>query len=187
MSDLFREYKQKLINIFDNKLIISTQNLAKEISSVWKNDKQFFLCGNGGSAGNSIHIANDFLYGIASNSIKNGMRVESLSANSAVITCLANDIGYEKIYSEQLKAKGKNGDLLVVLSGSGNSPNVVNAIVEGNKIGMKTFAIVGFDGGECKKIANHSIHFEINDMQISEDLQLIVLHMCMQWIYKNNS
>ena len=111
----------------------------------------------------------------------------AFSPNSAVITCLANDIGYEKIYSEQLKAKGKNGDLLVVLSGSGNSPNVVNAIVEGNKIGMKTFAIVGFDGGECKKIANHSIHFEINDMQISEDLQLIVLHMCMQWIYKNNS
>ena len=74
----------------------------------------------------------------------------------------------------------------VALSGSGNSKNIINAIEEGNKIGMKTFAILGFDGGECKAIANYPIHFEVHDMQIAEDLQLIVGHMCMQWLYSQD-
>ena len=91
------------------------------------------------------------------------MRVEALSANSAVITCLANDIGYEYIYSEQIKAKGNPGDLLIALSGSGNSKNIINAINQANEIGMRTFAILGYSGGQCKKLAGHPIHFEIND------------------------
>ena len=125
------------------------------------------------------------MYGVASNINKPGFNVESLSSNSSVITCLANDLGYQYIYSEQIKAKGNEGDLLIVLSGSGNSQNIINAINEAKKKKMITFAILGFDGGECIKIADDVIHFEIEDMQISEDLQLVVLHMCMQWLYNN--
>jgi len=69
-----------------------------------------------------------------------------------------------------------------VLSGSGNSANVIRALEIGNEIGLKTFAILGYSGGRCKDLAHHLIHFEINDMQIAEDLQLIVGHMCMQWL-----
>lgn len=147
----------------------------------WRTGGHIYLCGNGGSAGNAIHLANDFIYGAG---IKNngGLRVEALSANAAVITCLANDLGYEHVYAEQLKVKAQPGDVLIVLSGGGNSPNVVKALETGNAIGMKTFAILGFSGGRCKDIAQHPIHFEIDDMQIAEDLQLIVGHICMQWL-----
>ena len=75
--------------------------------------------------------------------------------------------------------------VLIILSGSGNSQNVVSALEVGNDIGMKTFAILGYSGGKCKKLAKHPIHFEIEDMQIAEDLQLIVGHMCMQWLAEN--
>ena len=108
--------------------------------------------------------------------------MEALSANSAVLTCLANDIDYSEIFSEQLRVKADAEDLLIVLSGSGNSRNVVQALETGNTIGMKTFAILGFSGGECLNLAKVPIHFMVNDMQIAEDLQLIVGHMCMQWL-----
>ena len=75
--------------------------------------------------------------------------------------------------------------MLIVLSGSGNSQNVVKALEVGNDIGMRTFAILGYSGGKCKKLAQYPIHFEIEDMQIAEDLQLIVGHMCMQWLAEN--
>lgn len=155
--------------------------LGQALHDAWKTGHAIYLCGNGGSAGNAIHLANDLLYGAGKrNGV--GIRVESLSANSAVLTCLANDIGYEQIYAEQLRVKANPRDVLVVFSGSGNSPNIIKALEMGNSIDMKTFAILGFSGGRCKDIAQHPIHFEVNDMQIAEDLQMIVGHICMQWL-----
>jgi len=159
--------------------------LGQALREAWKEGRTVYLCGNGGSAANALHMANDLLYGAGVNN-GGGMRVEALSANTAVLTCLANDLGYEHIYAEQLKVKAQPDDVLIVLSGSGNSPNVVKAIEAGNAIGMKTFAILGYSGGRCKKIVQHPIHFEIDDMQIVEDLQLIVGHMCMQWLCRQD-
>lgn len=156
-------------------------HLAATLLESWRNGGTIYFCGNGGSAGNAIHLANDFLYG-AGRANGLGLRVEALSANAAVLTCLANDIGYDQIYSEQLRVKANPADVLIVLSGSGNSKNVVEAIRTGNSIGMETFAILGYTGGICKDIAQYPIHFDIHDMQIAEDLQLIVGHMCMQWL-----
>ena len=184
MRDLIKEYKNKLFNTLDNrKLSSEIEILYNSILLAWKNKKQIFICGNGGSAGNAIHIANDYLYGAGVKN-KKGLKVEALSSNQAVITCLANDLGYEHIYSEQLKVKANKNDILIILSGSGNSKNVINAIKIGNKIGMKTFAMVGFDGGKCLKLAKNKVYFKINDMQISEDLQLIVMHMIMKKLSK---
>jgi len=155
--------------------------LADAFRTAWDSNNTIYLCGNGGSAGNAIHLANDFLYG-AGVTRGIGLRVEALTANPAVLTCLANDIGYENIFSEQLRVKANIGDVLVVLSGSGNSPNVVRALEMGDSLGMATFAILGYSGGKCKEIAQYAIHFEIDDMQIAEDLQLIIGHMVMQWL-----
>lgn len=155
--------------------------LGAALLGAWQNGRRIYLCGNGGSAGNANHLANDLLYGVGVN-FGVGMRVEALSANPAVLTCLANDIGYDQVYAEQLRVKADAGDILIVLSGSGNSPNVVKALEMGKAKGMKTFAILGFTGGRCKEIAQHPIHFDIDDMQIAEDLQLIVGHVCMQWL-----
>ena len=140
---------------------------GEALCETWREGRTTYLCGNGGSASNAIHLANDLLYGAGVSNNGGGLRVEALSANSAVLTCLANDIDYDLIFAEQIKVKAQLGDVLIVLSGSGNSPNVVKALEVGNAIGIKTFAIPGFFGGRCKELAQHSIHFEIDDMQIA--------------------
>lgn len=179
------EYIDKLHESLKMPAMQKVETLCNLLLEGWQKNKHIYLCGNGGSAANAIHIANDFIYGAG---IINGvgLRVEALSSNAAVLTCLANDVGYESIFSEQLRVKGEPGDILIGLSGSGNSKNIVNAIEMGNKIGMETVAILGFSGGRCKDLAKHPIHFEIHDMQISEDLQLIVGHICMQWLCTQN-
>ena len=161
------------------------ESWGKDFLQLWKNNKQLFICGNGGSAGNAIHLANDYLYGI-SPSKPPAMRVTALTANSSILTCLGNDVGYDAIFSEQLKTLGQPGDSLLVFSGSGNSPNVVEAIKTAKALGITCYAIVGFSGGKCKKLADHSIHIELDDMQISEDFQCIIGHMLMKWLHQNN-
>ena len=181
MQRHINSYAEKLSATLNSDAMQGVQILGESLREAWRAGSRIYLCGNGGSAGNAIHLANDFIYGAG---IKNngGLRVEALSANAAVITCLANDLGYEHVFAEQLKVKAQPGDVLVVLSGGGNSSNVVKALETGNAMDMKTFAILGFSGGRCKEIAQYPIHFEIDDMQIAEDLQLIVGHICMQWL-----
>jgi len=177
-------YLQRLLSAASSPAMDKVEILQEALRSTWLTGHSIFLCGNGGSAGNAIHLANDLLYGAG---IRNGrgLRVEALTANPAVLTCLANDLGYDEIFSEQLRVKGNPDDILIVFSGSGNSANVVKALETGNAIGMKTFAVLGYSGGKCKALAQVPIHFEIDDMQVAEDLQLIVGHMCMQWLCDN--
>ncbi|SVE41877.1 uncharacterized protein METZ01_LOCUS494731 [marine metagenome] len=184
---IFERYSKQMVNLLQDRNWDDVLELATAIQEVWRKNGQLFICGNGGSAGNAIHLANDFLYGVANDKSRRGIKVEALSANPAVITCLANDIGYEEIYSVQIETKGGSGDLLLVLSGSGNSPNIVRALEAGKAMGMRTFAILGYTGGYCKDLADTTIHFPINDMQIAEDLQLTVGHMCMQWLCSENT
>jgi D-sedoheptulose 7-phosphate isomerase len=158
--------------------------LANDMLECWQARNRVFLCGNGGSAGNAIHLANDFLYGIAKRS-GGGMKVLALSANPAVVTCLGNDLGYDHVFSEQLAVQAQAGDVLIVLSGSGNSPNIVRAIEQARAMGVKSYAVLGYSGGKCKDLADVAIHFPVDDMQIAEDLQLVVGHMLMQWLYSN--
>jgi D-sedoheptulose 7-phosphate isomerase len=157
--------------------------LAEDLRDCCRTGRQLFLAGNGGSAGNAIHLANDFLYGI-SKIPGAGLRVHALPANPSVLTCLANDEGYDRIFSLQLAVQARPGDVLIVLSGSGNSPNVLRALDEARRIGMRSYAILGFTGGKAKALADTAIHFPVDDMQIAEDTQLIVGHMIMQWLYE---
>jgi D-sedoheptulose 7-phosphate isomerase len=139
--------------------------LAEDLRRLWAEGRSLFICGNGGSAGNAIHLANDFLFGVARETGL-GMRVHALSANSSVLTCLANDLGYDKIFSSQLAVQGRPGDILLVFSGSGNSPNIVAALKQANVMGIKSYAVLAYDGGECRQLANVAIHFQVADMQI---------------------
>lgn len=177
----FVAYRSRLDQALDGADWVAVERLACALHHCWVADKRVFICGNGGSAGNAAHLANDLLYGIAGDD-GIGMRVEALSANSSVLTCLANDIGYEDVYSHQLAVQGRPGDLLLVLSGSGNSPNVIKALETAKGRGINTFAILGYSGGKCKDIADVPIHFAIDDMQVAEDMQLIVGHMVVQWL-----
>lgn len=185
-NNLLERYSIDLIqsiNLIPKEMVYK---LALEILNVWTQRSQIFLFGNGGSAGNAIHLANDFIYGVAKLDGK-GIKSNALSANPAVITCLANDVGYEHIFSHQLSVLANKGDLVIALSGSGNSKNIINAINWSKKNGLITAGILGYDGGEVKKIVDIPVHIQINDMQISEDIQLVVGHMLMQWLYLNRN
>ena len=177
-------YANKLSDVLGSSDWSGVAQLGEDMRECWLAGRQVFFCGNGGSAGNAIHLANDFLYGIAKRTGA-GLKVQALTANPAVMTCLANDVGYDYIFSEQLAVLAESSDLLVVLSGSGNSPNILRVLEQANSMGVKSCAILGYSGGKCKSLADFSIHFPVDDMQIAEDMQLVVGHMLMKWLYQN--
>lgn len=145
--------------------------LAKAI----KKANRVFLCGNGGSAANAIHIANDL--------VACGVRAQALTGDVATLTAIANDFSYVAIFSRQLEVLGCADDLLVALSGSGRSPNILQALQKGNEIGMDTWAVVGAynDDIPAAHIAKHSIKFG-KDMQDAEEKQLYIGHKVMRWL-----
>jgi D-sedoheptulose 7-phosphate isomerase len=158
------------------------EELGHALLDCWKSGNQVFIIGNGGSAGNAIHLANDFIYGI-SKTLGSGIRMHALPANQAMLSCLGNDLGYDRVFSHQLAVMGSSGDLLIALSGSGNSPNILRAIEQARLQNIRSFAILGYTGGKALEICDCPIHVPVNDMQISEDSQLIVGHILMQWLY----
>ncbi len=176
-------YRQRLNVALDNVDRSAVEELAVAVRTCWRDGRRLFLCGNGGSAANAVHIANDLAFGIG-RALRPAMRVHALSANVAIVTCLANDLGYEHIFSHQLGIEAEEGDILVALSGSGNSPNIIEALKKAKMIGVRSFCILGYAGGKAKVLADVPIHFEIDDMQVSEDLQTMVFHMIMQWLYR---
>ena len=177
-----KDYVQCLKRALDLLPADSLEALAHALMTAWQRRRQVFIFGNGGSAGNAIHLANDFLYGI-SKQLGHALRVTALPANSAVITCLANDEGYDGIFFRQLAVLAEPGDVAIAFSGSGNSPNILRALEYCKANGIESFAVLGYSGGKAKSLASHAIHVPVDDMQISEDLQLVVGHLMMQWLY----
>lgn len=177
----FADYTRRLQAAVADTDFAAVEALARAMQGCWTQGHAIYLCGNGGSAGNAMHLANDFVYGVAGGKGP-GMRAQALPANSSVLTCLANDLDYSEIFSFQIKTFCKPGDILIVLSGSGNSPNIVKAVEAAREVGIKSFGILGYSGGKAKALLDTPIHFAVDDMQIAEDLQLAVGHMIMQWI-----
>lgn len=182
--DHYRKYTSLLTEVMEKLEFEKIHTLAVALCNAWKENRQVFICGNGGSAANAMHLANDLFYGITKNFGK-GIRAHALPANQSLLTCLANDISYEEIFSRQIETLGKSDDILITLSGSGNSVNIIKAIEVAKNKGMKTFALLGYSGGKCLQLVDVPIHFKVEDMQIAEDLQLIVGHMITQWLCCN--
>lgn len=180
-----KSYLERLSDGITPEAAAFCEELASKIDKARTDKRCVFLCGNGGSAANANHWANDLIYG-AGKTGRGGVRAHSLSANTSVLMCLANDTGYENIFSGQLAVLASPGDLLITLSGSGNSPNILRAIESGNQLGLETWAIVGFDGGAALKLAKHSIHFRNADMQAAEDLQMVVCHIVTEFLAAPN-
>ena len=177
-----KAYLARLQNACEAIPLDKVELLADALLDAWKHKRQVFIFGNGGSAGNAIHLANDFIFGI-SKKFGSGLRIHALPANTSVITCLANDIGYESIFEYQLGLMSNPGDVVIALSGSGKSPNIVKALEYAKKSQLQSFAILGYSGGKSLNLAQTPIHVPINDMQIAEDLQIIIGHMLMQHMY----
>jgi len=184
--EFYHDYQRRLERSIRDLDLVKLGRLADALWEAWKAKRQVFLCGNGGSAVNAMHMANDLLYGVGKGSGK-AIRVHALTANQSVLTCLANDLSYAEIFSYQLGVLAQQNDILIALSGSGNSPNIVQAIEKAEELGMRTFALLGYDGGRCLEIAGDAVHVPVNDMQVAEDLQLVVGHMVMQWLHRRLS
>lgn len=145
--------------------------------------KRIFICGNGGSASTAAHFECDFNKGVSCDKdIKYDF--ECLSDNVPMMMAIANDIGYEDIFLVPLKNKMKKGDVVIGISGSGNSENVVRAIEYANENGATTIAFTGYDGGKINKMARYGIHVNINDMQITEDMHLVLDHLMVSVLSK---
>lgn len=143
-----------------------------------------FFIGNGGSAATASHFANDLAIG--TNDYAKPFRVVSLTDNIAVLTAIGNDFGYEDIFSRQLKALGKRGDVVVAISASGNSPNLVKAFEAARVAGIKTVALTAFDGGKLRKMADEGVHVptEPKEYGPAEDAHMVLDHLAANYLMR---
>lgn len=181
MPDIFSNYSEAFSRVLSGMDWNSARLLAEELNQARKDRKQVILCGNGGSAANAMHWANDLIFG-AGKTGKGGLRAHALPANAPVATCLANDLGYDEVFSAQLRVLGNTGDILVAFSGSGNSPNILRVLEAANEMGIRSWAILGFDGGQALSLADRVIHFPVDDMQIAEDCQMVLGHVITRFL-----
>ena len=142
-----------------------------------KNANRVYLCGNGGSAANAMHIANDL--------IACGIKAQALTADVATLTAIANDYGYEVVFSRQLRTLGEPGDLLIALSGSGRSKNIIAALKEAAARGMRSALICGLGAGEATVFADEVYRLGEN-MQAAEAAQIAIGHQVREWLLGQN-
>jgi D-sedoheptulose 7-phosphate isomerase len=138
--------------------------------------RHIFVCGNGGSASTASHFACDIIKGASFNRAQR-FRILALTDSLPTLTAYSNDVGYECVFAEQLKNFAQSGDLVMAISGSGNSPNVLRAVEYGNSIGCKTIALTGRDGGKLGPLAQLNIQVPVPHMGRIEDAHMIICHM----------
>lgn len=178
MKQHIKIYFDRIKSLLDNLDTKPVEKAAQIIESAYNNESHIFLIGNGGSASTASHMANDFSKGIHTGSEKR-FKALSLADNTPLITAISNDKGYEEIFVEQLKVFLSKGDVIIGISASGNSPNVINALQYAKGHGAKTIGFVGFDGGKMKDIADVCIHVKTQKGLYGpvEDIHLILDHL----------
>lgn len=154
---------------------------AAVLVSAYSNGARVMSCGNGGSASIANHFQCDHSKGVAAGT---GLapKVTSLSTNVELLTAVANDIGYEEVFRFQLEAQSRPGDVLVAISSSGRSPNIVNALAWAKEHDVRTIALTGFDGGEARTTAEVAVHVDSTNYGIIEDLHQAIMHSLAQYV-----
>lgn len=150
--------------------------LVDQIIEISKSKGRIYICGNGGSASTASHFVVDIMKGVLA-SKKNVIDVTCLNDNTAILTAYSNDLSYDQVYSYQIIDRIRSRDMLIVISGSGNSQNIVNVIETAIKSGSKTFGLLGFDGGKVGRLIDNKIIVNSSNMQIIEDIHLIIVHI----------
>lgn len=176
----YLEQLKKLIESFPHKQF---KKIADMLIWAYKHDKQIFIMGNGGSGATASHFVCDINKGACLNLDKR-FKVICLNDNIPSILAYANDLSYADIFVEQLKNFLQFEDVVIGISGSGNSENVIRAVSYAKEKGAKTIGLTGFNGGRLSQIVDIPLVIDIKDMQKIEDLHLIVVHMLMQYLYK---
>ncbi len=165
------------------------EGLADAIHDCYLRRRTVFLIGNGGSGSNASHFCEDLGKGTLhrrhfDDDSKRRIRVLSLTDNTAYILAWGNDEGFERVFVEQLKNLAEPGDLLVAISGSGNSPNILKAVEWANRNGMTTIGCTGFNGGKLRPLAQKGLHVPLDDMGLVESIHLVAFHWVLDDLHR---
>jgi D-sedoheptulose 7-phosphate isomerase len=168
------------------------QALADAVYECYQGRKFVFVIGNGGSGSNASHFCEDLGKGTLrrvdfDNDQKKRLRILSLTDNTPYILAWGNDEGFERVFVEQLKNLASPGDLLIAISGSGNSPNILRAVEWANRNGLKTFGCTGFSGGKLRALAQQGLHVPLDDMGIVESIHLTAFHWVVDDLHRRIS
>ena len=178
ISDYISEYlemEKKTIESLNREELLSVVNAFLD---VYEKEGTIYVFGNGGSASTASHMANDYNKGL-NEFLDKKFRFVCLNDNVATLMSIANDISYEEVFRMQLRGKLEEKDLVVGISGSGNSMNVINAISYAKEMGVKTVGLCGYEGGKLKALSDVVLHVKLNNKQIVEDIHLIFNHLLM--------
>lgn len=186
MIDYRKEIKEYLaheIRVLESLDVESINAALNLLQSTFENGNTVFTFGNGGSSATASHFQNDFNKGVSEHTEKK-FNLLCLNDNISTMMAIANDIGFEEIFRFQLTGHIKPGDVVLAISGSGNSKNVINAVEYAKEQGCKVIGLTGFGGGKLKELSDVSLHAPINSMQITEDIHMIFDHLMMSIFYK---
>lgn len=188
IKEFTKKYIDNLKNTLDKVDENIVEQIVEQIEKVSKSKSRFYVVGNGGSSATASHWANDFAIGLKRRGLLT-IDMISLGDNHAVTSATANDIGYENIFYMQLKDILKPEDVILAISCSGNSPNIVNAVEYAKKVGATVIGASGFDGGKLKEISDIKFHVEAQkgDYGLVEDIHMILDHIIYSYyIQKGN-
>jgi D-sedoheptulose 7-phosphate isomerase len=180
MKERIENYMARLQDCIDRLDRNEIEQFIQLLLQARDNERHIFIMGNGGSAATASHFCCDFNKGMSYQQDKK-FKMICLNDNVATMLAYANDVDYDNVFVEQLKNFVQKGDLVIGISGSGNSKNVLNAIEYANEIGAVTVGLTGYNGGRLKMLAQHSVNANIDDMQITEDVHMMFCHL----IYNN--
>ncbi len=182
------QYVQRLQAELERVDPLEIQAWADLVYEAWEHERFIFVFGNGGSGTTATHITEDL--GKSSlhqhelkDETKKRLKILSLTDNLGWILALGNDVGYDQIFVQQLMNYGSRGDLVIAISGSGNSPNVLTAVDWANRHGLKTFGLTGFDGGKLRRMQHAGMHVPLHDMGMVESIHLCLFHWVLNDVF----
>lgn len=182
--DDIRNYIECEIEILRKLDVNAINEVLNLLNQTRLNKKRIYVFGNGGSAATASHMQNDFNKGVSEH-IDTKFRFACLNDNMATMMAVANDIGYDDIFRFQLDGHLESGDIVMAISGSGNSKNVIKAVEYSKKCGNKVIGITGYNGGKLMELCDISLHAPVMSMQVTEDVHMFFDHLMMSVFYKH--
>jgi D-sedoheptulose 7-phosphate isomerase len=185
--DFVGDYFTGLKQVIDSVDPLQVAALIEELQKAYDADQQVFIIGNGGSASTASHMACDLaktVLGKLPNKTTKRFRVMSMTDNVSLITALSNDFGFEHVFTEQLQLFARKGDLLIVITGSGNSPNLICAVELARNMGLRTAGLLGFDGGKIQPLLDTPVLVPNYSYGYVEDVHVIFDHLITAWFCK---
>jgi D-sedoheptulose 7-phosphate isomerase len=182
------DYLRRLQAELDRVEMTDLRRWADLVFAAWQNDRCVFIFGNGGSGTTASHMSEDLGKSTLrpedlNDETRKRLKVLSLTDNAGWIMAVGNDCGYDQVFVQQLMNYGRAGDLVIAISGSGNSPNVLRAVEWANRHGLSTFGLTGYSGGRLKEIQQQGLHIDLDDMGMVESIHLCLFHWMLNDVY----